>query len=205
MKRFILCSLALYTLASRAADGDTSKRFKIDYLEEQYSPNMMIAVADLWCSKQPEHIQQYLQQECLIPMLNDLEGYCQKETLPMCKIATDEQAYQLAGMVRMTKSWTTDPEKSAEVAAHPEWTPWILALYAHSRYDAQEHASAKTEIIEDLLANAEQELHRLGYTEAYFGAAPAEEALCEKTGYTLVADVKFEKQATKIFRKDLTK
>lgn len=202
MKRLIVYSLLLCTAASQAADGDKpAERFTFHYLEEHNSPQVMIEVASLWCSKQPQHVQQELREVNLIPMLNALEKYCQQEALPMCKIAIDNNGPQLAGMVRMTESWTTDPKKSEEVAAHPEWTPWILALYAHSKY----YEKNKKEITENLLTHAEQELHRLGYAEAYFGATPEEDTLCEENGYELIANITYEKATSKVFRKDLTK
>jgi len=202
MKRLIVCSLLLCAITSRAADGNTpEKRFSVEYLKEWNDAQVMIDVASLWCSKQPQHIQQELKAVHLIPMLNVLENYCQQEALPMCKIVVDHNGPQLAGMVRMTESWTTDPKKSVEVAAHPEWTPWILALYAHATY----HEQDKKEITESLLASAEQELRRLGYTEAYFGATPGEFTLCAENKYEHVADIRYEGALSHIFKKDLAK
>lgn len=196
MKRLVAYSLLACTITLHAAEGNN---ISIEYLAEQ-SDNTTLRTAELWCSMQPEQVQKNLLAVGLVPMLNVLEQYKQKDALPMCKVAIDNDRLQLAGMVRMTECWTKDPEKSADIAAHQEWKPWILALYVKSRYQEQD----KKTIEKNVLADAEQELRRLGYTEAYFGAAPEEDALCEESGYTLVAHVKFINEATKIFRKDLS-
>lgn len=58
MKKIIICLLSLYGIITYATSD-----VKIAYLADRNTMPTILAVAELWCSGQPEHIQELLNGE----------------------------------------------------------------------------------------------------------------------------------------------
>lgn len=189
MKKIIICLLSLYGIISYATSD-----VKIAYLADHNTMPTILAVAELWRSGQPEHIQELLHGEKVVLMVKELEKHIQKDTLPLCKIAFHN--HQLVGMIRILHHWTNDTHKSPVIAAHPEWMGWICGLIIKKEYQDESLKNA-------LLIDAENEIRRFGYKEAYYPATEEEITWCITNGYTFLTKATYRDYPVLIFKKTL--
>lgn len=184
MKKTLLL-LAITGLLQAAEE----KTLTVDYLKNHQ--DLIPKVVDIWYSGQKN-----LPVKPTEGMTAALQKHCNDKALPICLIALEDN--EPVGMVRLVKEWTTDPEVSPWIAAHPEAFPWICGLIVKESHRRRGIARTLVDAVKAIALE-------MGSTTIYLGADDNDpyKAVYAKHGCVEIAQTTFRGESMTVMKYEI--